>query len=190
MAGFRPLAICHLRAIGCELPERLANTILPGMSAIAVQVEVRYQVYHLGKRHAMPKYTRNQPGVIPVFFIKGGRPTFDAHLIAVFIGILKIAMGFSFAVFYRDNGAFRYVGRNDKGIFQAAGKNSIGLAIQATDKRKPLFIIVLKRIIAVSREGGRTSTFLSIISFQSSSLVSCSASKTPFRSRRGTPLFL
>ena len=104
------------------------------------------QFDNLFNRHTVTENSRNQFGIVPVFFVELFRQTFNRHLISALVFELEVVTLVAFFVVVLDDtsGSHRFRQQDTFFIILQTGKDFVRTSVEQTYKSNPLLFVILE----------------------------------------------
>ena len=146
LTTLRTLLTLGLCAIGNVFLQCALHTILPGVDALALELQRTYKTYHMVDRHTVAQYTTDELGIVPILWIKLLRETLNGGLVATLVLKLEVVAALARFIHVLDNLTLNNgLGQYDTlFVVLQSGEYLVGITIEQSHECHPLLLVVLE----------------------------------------------
>ena len=122
------------------------HTRFPGVDALVPQLQRAHQLDDVLNGHAVTQHTRDELGVVPVLGIELLRQALDRNLVATRVLELEVIALRTVGIHLLHNLTLRHRLRQQDTLLVVlqTGEDLVGIAVEQSDERHPLLLVVLK----------------------------------------------
>ena len=146
MAADGALLPFGLGAVGDVFLQGTLHAVLPGVDALALQLQRADQLDDVLNGHAIAQHTRNQLGVVPVFGVEFLRESLHGGLVAALVLKLEVVTLGAVGIHLLDDFSFGHrLGQHDAFLVVLQTREYfVRIALQQAHKGHPLLFVVLE----------------------------------------------